>query len=559
MSKLLGQSLFRVYLDHRPQTPGECMMIRSLTALLVLLFLSTGIGRAQEPVYLGSIPSDTINSLFGTEIVPLGDQNDDGYADILVWDVRNVAQLYLGAMSPSDASSLRFTGVYTPRSRLGDLDYNGFTQPWSSASRKVDSRSGASAFYVDIGFQRIPSFGDRFEIFNGGPSLDTIPDMWFGVDSLQGWHRMAIQSSDINFNGTSEVITQDYYPGAASIVFYELGMAVDSVPDLIFGPVASLGSCFLFGENLAVGDFNGDGHQDLAASWRSNSNDVRGVALLYWGGPSFDTLPDLVIRRPGGFVSGSNGFGREVLLCPGDLNGDSWDDLIASSSLAYDDTLTFVFYGGPGVDSIPDVVIRQPMDVVSAAGDVNNDGYPDVIASDPVRGFVSLYYGGPDFDSLYDFRIYQSDIPGLHFQFGMHCTGIGDYNGDGIDDFAFSGVNVQSGTVYIYAGFDGSTGNGGGGDVLPVDYELVQNYPNPFNPTTTISFTLPQKAFAELTVYNVLGRKVTTLLSKDLAAGTHTVEWNGTDSHGAAVSSGVYIYRLTAGEAVLSRKMVLAK
>lgn len=530
-----------------------------LSASLVLLPAAES--HSQEPSYLGSIPSDTINSLFGTEIVPLGDQNDDGYADILVWDVRNVAQLYLGAMSPSAASSLRFNGVYTPRSRLGDLDYNGFTQPWSSASRKVDSRSGASAFYVDIGFKRIPSFGDRFEIFNGGPSLDTIPDMWFGVDSLQGWHRMAIQSSDINFNGTSEVITQDYYPGAASIVFYELGMAVDSVPDLIFGPVASLGSCFLFGENLAVGDFNGDGHQDLAASWRSNSNDVRGVALLYWGGPSFDTLPDLVIRRPEGFVSGSNGFGREVLLCPGDLNGDSWDDLIASSSLAYDDTLTFVFYGGPGVDSIPDVVINQPMDVVSAAGDVNNDGHPDVIASDPIRGFVSLYYGGPDFDSLYDFRIRKSDIPGLHFEFGMHCTGIGDYNGDGIDDFAFSGVNVQTGTVYIYAGFDGSTdaGGTGGGTELPSDYQLFQNYPNPFNPSTTISFSLPKQTHVTLRIYNVLGRQVRTLANRRFSAGDYSIEWDGRTDDGTLTSSGIFLYRLTAGEIDLSNKMILIR
>ncbi|MBD3402666.1 T9SS type A sorting domain-containing protein [candidate division GN15 bacterium] len=516
------------------------MMIRSLTALLVLLFLSTDIGYTQEPTYLGSIPSDTINSLFGTSILPLGDQNDDGCADVLVWDYRQVAQLFLGGESVDLNPFVRINNIQITWSTVGDVN---------------------SDNHDDIAVPFAGSSEARLDLLYGGPSIDSTVDRRLGVDSLNSGYLRAIRGTDIDGNGSEEIITQNSQFFDARIVFYDLLPTGDSVPDLVFGPGPALQPFLLFGERICVGDFNGDGDPDLAASWRSSSNSERGAAVLYWGGLLWDTVPDLIISRPGGYISGSENFAREVLCSPGDLNGDGVDDLVVGSSHSRDDTLTFVFFGGPTIDTMPDVTIYQEIDLVSPGGDINNDGYVDIVTSYVGEGLVSLYYGGPDFDGLCDFRIRKSDLPGLHFEFGMFCTGIGDYNGDGIDDFAFSGVNVQSGTVYIYAGFDGSTGNGGGGDgdVLPVDYELVQNYPNPFNPTTTISFTLPQKASVELTVYNVLGRKVSTLLSKDLPAGTHTVGWNGTDSHGEAVSSGVYFYRLTAGEAVLSRKMVLAR
>ena len=88
---------------------------------------------------------------------------------------------------------------------------------------------------------------------------------------------------------------------------------------------------------------------------------------------------------------------------------------------------------------------------------------------------------------------------------------------------------------------------------------LYQNCPNPFNPNTTISFTLPEKTRAELSVYDVDGKLVAVLVNDALDKGFKEVTWDGKDYHGIPVSSGVYFYRLKAGKQVLTRKMVVLK
>ncbi len=88
---------------------------------------------------------------------------------------------------------------------------------------------------------------------------------------------------------------------------------------------------------------------------------------------------------------------------------------------------------------------------------------------------------------------------------------------------------------------------------------LKQNYPNPFNPTTTIAFTVPQKQQVTLIVYNVQGQRVATLVDRVMDVGFKQVSWNGQSAAGSPVSSGVYFYRLQAGNKTLTKKMVLLK
>jgi len=96
-------------------------------------------------------------------------------------------------------------------------------------------------------------------------------------------------------------------------------------------------------------------------------------------------------------------------------------------------------------------------------------------------------------------------------------------------------------------------------ETLPTAYSLSQNHPNPFNPTTTISFSLTQAGPVKLTVFNILGQQVTTIIDGNLEAGQHSVVWDGTDTHGTTVASGIYFYRLNAGAFCDSKKMVLLK
>ncbi len=95
--------------------------------------------------------------------------------------------------------------------------------------------------------------------------------------------------------------------------------------------------------------------------------------------------------------------------------------------------------------------------------------------------------------------------------------------------------------------------------ILPSGFALEQNYPNPFNPITTIEFTLPNRSQVSLSIFNVLGQRISVLADRQMPAGTYSMEWNGRDSYGRPVSTGVYFYRLQAGDFTDTRKMVLLK
>jgi hypothetical protein len=151
----------------------------------------------------------------------------------------------------------------------------------------------------------------------------------------------------------------------------------------------------------------------------------------------------------------------------------------------------------------------------------------------------------------FDTSVYQSE------------TGSDVYNGAyNAYPFAPSGIVYVSdhpSGLYLFS-VEGHTG-----PVTPVrdhpagGVSLAQNYPNPFNPSTTISFVLAARSRAQLFVYDVRGERVRTLVDRDLPAGSHFADWNGLDDGGGAVASGVYYYRLEAGDASATRRMVLLK
>lgn len=105
----------------------------------------------------------------------------------------------------------------------------------------------------------------------------------------------------------------------------------------------------------------------------------------------------------------------------------------------------------------------------------------------------------------------------------------------------------------------GLTGVKNANKLLPSSFTVFQNYPNPFNPSTTISYGLPETGPVKVIIYNVLGREVKTLVNTNQKAGIQNVVWNGDNNAGHTVASGIYFYKVIAGEQVQVKKMIMLK
>ena len=95
--------------------------------------------------------------------------------------------------------------------------------------------------------------------------------------------------------------------------------------------------------------------------------------------------------------------------------------------------------------------------------------------------------------------------------------------------------------------------------ILPITYELYNPYPNPFNPVTTLRYDLPEYAQVSITIYNMMGRVVKTLINNQQTAGYRSTQWNATNDAGSPVSAGIYLYMIQAGDFRQTKKMVLLK
>jgi hypothetical protein len=127
--------------------------------------------------------------------------------------------------------------------------------------------------------------------------------------------------------------------------------------------------------------------------------------------------------------------------------------------------------------------------------------------------------------------------------------------GPQVSDLFTIDLNTAEGTIIGSVGLQALTGlayaetgitsvEGSDDKSLPTKFVLSQNYPNPFNPSTSIEFSIPVNSNVTLTIYNLLGQVVTTLVNEEVSAGHYSIVWNGADDNGYQVSSGVYLYEM---------------
>jgi hypothetical protein len=132
------------------------------------------------------------------------------------------------------------------------------------------------------------------------------------------------------------------------------------------------------------------------------------------------------------------------------------------------------------------------------------------------------------------------------------------------NDFTFQDYGTMPGQNYSYRVVIRENGDQVAQFITSINtpasrFELGQNHPNPFNPATSIPFTLSDADHVTLMVYDISGRLVSTLVDRQMAAGTHTAQWDGRDTNGNTVATGVYFYRLRSGSNMMTRKAILMK
>jgi hypothetical protein len=191
---------------------------------------------------------------------------------------------------------------------------------------------------------------------------------------------------------------------------------------------------FTFGTSIAGADVNNDGFQDVII--------VSAIKVyIYFGGAEMDAIVDVTLSHP--IEPFHNNFGHQIANA-GDVNGDGFEDIIIGAPTINDYGWAYIFFGDSIMDDQPDVsIISEEIndmfgESVAGVGDINGDGYDDVIIGVPQDdgihyGKAQLYLGGDPMDDVADLILEGEDIPA--YSFGRIVSGLGDINNDGFCDF----------------------------------------------------------------------------------------------------------------------------
>jgi hypothetical protein len=524
-------------------------LVASLLALGVAALAHAAFAQTLTSRLLIDPAGENDGDTFGCSVAPAGDLNGDGYDDLIIGANfypglagRGRAYIYFGGPSIDSVADLVLpnplpTGNHFGISVASAGDFNG---------------DGYPDVIVGMRYAGLP--GKAF-IYYGGPAMDATPDVTLTGESTGAstWFGFSVApAGDVNGDGYDDVIVGSPmcknatgYVGRAYVFFG--GSAPDAVPDRVFTGGAD-------GDDLgwtvgSAGDLNGDGHPDLfaIAPYNDAGGTDAGAAYVWFGGPGFDTVPDLTIT---GFAAGEH---LMRAAAGGDLNADGYSDLIVS-----DDHRVRVYFGGPTPNAVADLTLLRSAASIAGAGDVNGDSADDFVIGDPTddtagadAGRVSVYFGGSALDTVED-MYFLGDRPARLL--GRAVAAAGHIDGPGPADLVAAasedpeGIGYDSGRVYVYANAFGTT-------AVPVAnesrFEFSGPEPNPASGAIRFSLALDQGAAVRVAVYDLAGHEVARPIADEWLAGRVTRSWRPD-----GLESGIYWVSAQLGARREVRKLV---
>jgi hypothetical protein len=438
----------------------------------LLIYYGSPSGLPADPVIIDS--TARVGLALGGPVGNAGDINGDGYADIVVGGkdtINNVPRLLIMRGS---ATGLQDTAYYlvdslhsiavTALAAAGDIDGDGYTDI-VAGDANYDAGDSLNA--------------GRAYIFHGEPDSlhNVLPSVVMNHQGLTviGFGKSMQHVGDINGDGYSDVVIGDHnfikgttnYEGRA-YVYYGSINGLPEVPNVTLDVNQAL--CKL-GYSVSGGDVNGDGYADVIVS-APRYNDTQGGVFIYYGSSSGLVMTPATITGAAGQHIGY------AVAGAGDLNGDGYGDVLIS---AYNDIVTidtgkvFVYYGSAsGLSATPNHIIQGTNEPdmagfgrsLASAGDVNGDGYGDVIigahgstdGSHAREGRAYIFMGSDTGLVSVNPVILDNANQELAF-FGISVAGAGDINADGYADVMVGAVEYaggyDEGRVYIYLGSTG--------------------------------------------------------------------------------------------------------
>ena len=405
------------------------------------------------------------NDQFGWKVSDAGDVNGDSYDDIIVSapfnDIAGAeagrVYIYFGGVSIDNIADVIINGAAADDnfgysiSAAGDVNGDGYDDVIVGAPYNDISGSDAGRAYIYLG---------------GNPMNTSQVIFLNGLTSLDHFGHSVSYAGDVNGDGYADVIVGAIWndiggTNSGRAYIYYGGSSMNNVPDVYLNGAAANDQ---FGYSVSdAGDANGDGYSDVivGAPYNDLGFSDGGRAYLFFGGSPMNNSADVVF---GASAAGENlGYSTSTA---GDVNGDGYSDLIVGAP--YNDVggtdagRAYIFYGGTSISSTARVILTGKLAngnlgySVADAGDVNGDGYSDVIVGaigyGNITGKAYVYYGAVTMDNIAD-AIMAGESVGDHL--GVSVSTAGDVNCDGYSDIVVgaNGCDIpvfNAGRAYLY-------------------------------------------------------------------------------------------------------------